>query len=173
MVSHLVCSLSSLLDCFTDAQIGPAAADVARHGGIDVGVGRMRVACQQRRSGHDLARLAVAALHHLPVEPGLLDFPAHRGRADRLDCLDFGGANTVDRSDTGTSGDAVNVYSASAAERLAAAELRARHAQQVAQDPEERRVAVHIDAVCGPVDFDSKGHGALSLLLLTASDVPE
>src|SRR5712692_6432490 len=56
-------SLSSLLDCFTDAQIGPAAADVARHGGIDVGVARMRVARDERRGGHDLARLAVAAPH--------------------------------------------------------------------------------------------------------------
>jgi hypothetical protein len=61
------------------------------------------------------------------------------------------------------------MHGASAAERLAAAELRARHAQHVAQDPEERRVAVHIDAAYGPVDFDSKGHGALSLLQLTAS----
>src|SRR5438132_12267099 len=101
MSASLSARLRGLLDGFTDAQIGPAAADVARHGGIDVGVGRMRVACQQRRSGHDLTRLAVAALHDLPVEPGLLNLPAHRGRADRLDCRDFGAANTVDRSDTG------------------------------------------------------------------------
>jgi hypothetical protein len=33
----------------------------------------MRVALEQRRSRHDLARLAVAALNDLTVEPGLLD----------------------------------------------------------------------------------------------------
>ena len=38
----------------------------------------MWVACEQRRSGHDLPRLAVAALNDLAVEPGLLDLGARR-----------------------------------------------------------------------------------------------
>ena len=38
----------------------------------------MRVAREQRRGRHDLARLAVAALRHLAVEPGLLDPGARR-----------------------------------------------------------------------------------------------
>src|SRR5258708_2595431 len=40
----------------------------------------------------------------------------------------------------------------------AAADLRAGHAEHVAQHPEERRVAVGIDAVCIPVDFNAEGH---------------
>ena len=44
-------------------------------------------------------------------------------------------------------GDAVDVDGAGAAQRHAAAELGAGHAQHVAQHPEERRVAVDIDVV--------------------------
>ena len=54
--------LRGLLDRFANADIGAAAADVAGHRIVDVGVGRMRIACEQRRRRHDLARLAVAAL---------------------------------------------------------------------------------------------------------------
>ena len=44
-------------------------------------------------------------------------------------------------------GDAVDMHGAGAAQRHAAAELRAGHAEHVAQHPEQRRVAVDIDAV--------------------------
>ena len=47
----------------------------------------------------------------------------------------------------------------------AAAELRAGHAEHVAQHPQKRRVAVDIDAVCGPVDFNREGHHALLFFL--------
>ena len=80
----------SLLDRFANAGIGPAAADVAGHCVVDVGIGGIGVAGEERRSRHDLARLAVAALNHLEVEPGLLDLCAHRRRADRLDRRDLG-----------------------------------------------------------------------------------
>jgi hypothetical protein len=46
-----------------------------------------------------------------------------------------------------------------AAERHAAAELRAGHADDVAQHPEERGIAVDIDGVIGSIDLDRKGHG--------------
>jgi hypothetical protein len=59
-----------LLDRFTNAHIGPTATDVAGHRVIDFGVGWMRLARQKGRRGHDLARLAIAALDDLPVEPG-------------------------------------------------------------------------------------------------------
>src|SRR5438309_6224029 len=65
--------LRGLLDGFADSHVGPAAADVARHRIVDVGISRVWVAGEQRRGGHGLAGLAVAALDHLTVEPGLLD----------------------------------------------------------------------------------------------------
>src|SRR5882724_2622064 len=106
MISLLSALLRGLLDRFANADIGPAAADVAGHRVVDVRIGRMRVAGEERRGGHDLARLAVAALNDLAVEPGLLDPGAHRGRADRLDRRDLGFPDAVDRGDTGPGGDA-------------------------------------------------------------------
>src|SRR5262245_39304728 len=61
------------LDGVADAAVGAATADVAGHCTVDVGIGRLGVARQQRRCRHDLARLAVATLDDLAVEPGLLD----------------------------------------------------------------------------------------------------
>src|SRR5271154_6600137 len=62
----------SLLDGGANAGIGPAAADVAVHRAVDVGVGRMRRLLQKRRGLHDLASLAIAALGHVERPPGLL-----------------------------------------------------------------------------------------------------
>src|SRR3989449_11368568 len=53
--------LRRAMDGGADPLIGAAAADV-RHHGVDVGVRGVRVLRQQRGGGHDLARLAVAAL---------------------------------------------------------------------------------------------------------------
>ena len=44
-------------------------------------------------------------------------------------------------------GDAVDMHRAGAAQRHAAAELRAGHAEHVAQHPQQRRVAVDIDGM--------------------------
>src|SRR5947208_10859953 len=70
--ASLTIRFRGLFDRLGDAHIGAAATDIARHRVIDLGVGRVWVARQQRRSRHDLARLAVAALWNFPVEPGFL-----------------------------------------------------------------------------------------------------
>src|SRR3954469_1739913 len=59
------------VDRLADARVRAAAADV-RHGVVDVLVGRARVLAQQRDRRHHLAALAVAALRHLVLDPGLL-----------------------------------------------------------------------------------------------------
>src|SRR6516162_10305508 len=124
--SSLSASLSArlrrLLDRFANAQIGPAAADIAGHRVVDIGIRRMWVARKQRCGGHDLAGLAVAALNDFAVEPGLLDLGACRRCADRLDGRDLRAADAVDRRDAGTDGSAVEVHGASAAQRHPAAE---------------------------------------------------
>src|ERR1700730_13317428 len=78
-LSRRVCGL---LEGIANADIGSAAADVAGHRVVDVGIRRMWIAREERRSRHDLAGLAVAALHDLPVEPSLLDLGGRRGRAN-------------------------------------------------------------------------------------------
>src|SRR5262245_34719202 len=59
------------VDRRADARVGPTAADVG-HRRVDVLVARVRVLREQRDRRHDLARLAVAALRDLVVDPGLL-----------------------------------------------------------------------------------------------------
>src|SRR5262245_32753306 len=98
----IIASLSAgrgLLDCFVNADIGPAAADVAGHRIVDFGISRMRVARKECRGRHDLARLAVPALWHLMIDPGLLDPGARRGRADSFDRRDRRTADAVHRGD--------------------------------------------------------------------------
>src|SRR5881398_268408 len=50
-----------MLDRSADAWVGAAAADVTPQRRVYVGVGRVRLSREQRRGGHDLAGLTVAA----------------------------------------------------------------------------------------------------------------
>src|SRR5512146_1773997 len=63
-------SLRGAVDGRADARVGAAAADVAGHRLVDVGVARVRLGLEQRHRAHDLARLAVAALRHVVGDPG-------------------------------------------------------------------------------------------------------
>src|SRR3954453_17369228 len=146
------------LDRLADADISAAAADVAAHRIVDVRIGRMRFILQQCRRRHDLARLAVSALRDLMVEPGLLDLRANRCRTYRLNRYDFGFTNAVDRRDAGTDGGAVEMHGAGATQRHSTAELRASHAEDVAQNPQQRRVTIDVDAPRGSVNVDGKTH---------------
>ena len=56
-----------------NALVRAAAADVAAHGIVDVGVGGVRFLGEQGDSGHNLPGLAVAALGNVFLHPGLLD----------------------------------------------------------------------------------------------------
>src|SRR5690606_20676218 len=62
-----------LLDALADAGVGTAAAEVAGHGAVDVGIARLRVVGEEGGGGHDLAGLAVAALGDVGVAPGFLE----------------------------------------------------------------------------------------------------
>src|SRR5262249_42491756 len=73
------------VDRGADALIGAATADIAGHGGVDIGVARLGCLDEQGRGRHDLAGLAIAALHHIEIHPGLLQRLALRRVADRLD----------------------------------------------------------------------------------------
>ena len=68
-----------LFDGFANAHIGAAAADVAGHCRVDVRVVGTWCRRQQRRCGHDLPGLAIAALNDFKVEPGFLHLGSHGG----------------------------------------------------------------------------------------------
>src|SRR6266850_940501 len=157
-LSRIARLLNGAVDRGADALVRAAAADVARHRGVDVGVGWLRRRREQRRGGHDLSRLAVAALHDFEVEPRLLQRFALRRLVDRLDGRDGAIADAAYGSDAGSARHAVDVHGAGAAQGDAAAELGARHAEHVAQHPEKRRVRVDVGVARGAVDFDRDGH---------------
>src|ERR1700759_3205497 len=60
------------MDGTADADVSPAAADIARHRRIDVGIAGIGREGQQRRGRHDLAGLAIAALRNVFGDPCLL-----------------------------------------------------------------------------------------------------
>jgi hypothetical protein len=144
-----------------DPPVRAAPADVAGHGPIDVRVARSRRTLQQRTGRHDLARLTIAALHDLEVEPRTLDPRSCIGLADRLDRVMALPSSALTVQDAGASGLAVDVHGARAALPQAAAELRAAHVEHVAQDPQQRHVVRHVNRSQRAVDPQRSrlGHG--------------
>ena len=57
----------------SNPRIGGTATDIAGQRAIDILVSRFRVLAQQGHRGHDLTRLAIAALWYLQSLPGLDD----------------------------------------------------------------------------------------------------
>src|ERR1700761_5100856 len=88
--------LRGALDGFADPDIGAAATDIACHRRVDIGIVGLWRRGQKRCRGHNLARLAIAALHDLQVEPSLLDLGAGRRRGDTFD---GGNSAVADRAD--------------------------------------------------------------------------
>src|SRR6266496_4156897 len=136
------------VDRLADAVIGTAAADVADL--IEVGVGqRAALLSDLGDSGHDLARLAVAALRDVHLEPRLLH---------RVQILADGGRQPLDGGDLVSGGDvphlhgagieglAFDVRRACPAHLETAAVLGSGDAEQVAQDPEQPDVVLDVDA---------------------------
>src|SRR5882672_4841296 len=151
-----------VLDSLADSHISAAATDVPRHGGVDIAVGRVGLGGEQRRRGHDLAGLAIAALRDLQLDPGLLDLLAGGGGTDGLDGGDALAGRGRDRRDARAHRLAVEVDRARAAQTEAATEFRPAHSEHIAKYPEQRRVVVDIDAASFAVDCQRMWH----LLLL-------
>ena len=57
------------MDRRSNSIVRATAAVVARHSGVDLVIGRMRRAFQERGRRHDLPRLAIAALGYVEVDP--------------------------------------------------------------------------------------------------------
>src|SRR5260221_1641515 len=129
-----------------DALIGSATTHVAGHCLVDVVVSGLRSSGQQRRGRHDLARLTVAALHDVEFEPGLLKSLSDRCFSNRFDSGDGLLADGTDRRHARAHGHTVDVHGASAAQGDAAAELRTRDAEYIAQHPQDRSMTIY--SVC-------------------------
>src|SRR5882672_3021657 len=99
VMSGPLLAVRRVLDSLADSHIGAAATDVPRHGGVDIAIGRLGIGGEQRRRGHDLAGLAIAALRHLELDPGLLDLSAGCCGTDGLDRGDALAGRGRDRRD--------------------------------------------------------------------------
>src|SRR6266513_925714 len=154
--------LGGVLDSLADPDIRTAATDVPRHRGVDIAVGWVGICGEQRRCGHDLAGLAIAALGHLQLDPRPLNLSSGGCGADGLDRSDALAGCGRDRRDARAHRLAIKVDRARAAQSEAATEFRAGHSEHIAKHPEQRRVVVDIDAAGFAVDCQRMWH--LSLL---------
>src|SRR5262249_6610561 len=102
---------------------------------------------------HDLPRLAIAALHDLEIEPGLLHFAANRRLADTFDRGDRAFADRADGQEAGSHCDTVDVNGASAALRDTATEFRSGQTEEIPQGPQQGRVIGRIDRSRNAIDL--------------------
>src|SRR6267378_1993532 len=154
--------LGGVLDSLADPDVRAAATDVPRHCGVDIAVGWVGICGEQCGRGHDLAGLAVAALRHLQLDPGLMDLLAGGCGAHGLDRGDALAGRGRDRRDARAHRLAIKMDRARSAQSEAATEFRAGHSEHIAKHPEQRRVVVDIDAAGFTVDCQRLCH--LSLL---------
>src|SRR5512143_1190159 len=93
---------------------GAAAADVG-DGGVDVRVTRLRLALEQRRGRHEHPGLAVAALGHVMLDPGLLHLGQDARGRETLDGRDLLALHRGHGDDTGAHRLAIDMNGAGAA----------------------------------------------------------
>src|SRR5438034_10767147 len=117
----------------------------------------MWIGLEQCAHCHDHARLAVAALRDLMVDPGLLN----RGKsalAKRFDRRDLSPDDGTDGSDATALDVAIDMHGACAALGNAAAEFRSGQSNFIADDPQERSIRFDVEVVDLAVDFQLNRH---------------
>ena len=122
------------MDRYANLLIGAAAADIGDFA-VDIGIRRHRVLLEQRGDRHDHAALAIAALRHVVVDPGLLNFVQDAVLGECFDGRDVLADRISDLNHTRARGSAIDMHSAGAALRDAAAVLRARKPDGISDNP--------------------------------------
>src|SRR6185437_5754185 len=141
------------MDGGADILISSAATDVEAHDFIDIGVGWLRRFGEEGGDGHDLARLAVAALRDVSLNPGLLDGVEAVG-GEAFNGGDVFALKAGDLYGAGAHRGSVDVDGAGAADGHAAAELGAGEAEGVAQNPEERCFGIDVNGLRFAVEVE-------------------
>src|SRR5215471_5651405 len=111
-----------------DPDVGPTATNVSGHDQVDVLVAWIAVRLEERCSRHQLARLAIAALHDIELTPRSLQRLADRRLVQRLDRANLRLPNKTHRRSACATRLAVHVNRAGSAHRDPTAVLRAREA---------------------------------------------
>src|SRR5579859_4271772 len=140
------------MDRRADLIVGTAAADVAVERFINICIGWSRGAREQGDRSQNLARLAVAALRNVYLQPRAL-----HGMADVARKTFYGGdalARQASRRGNARPGwMPIHQDCTRSTHRDTAAELGAREMESVAQDPEQRNVRSGVDHVRFAVDL--------------------
>src|SRR5690349_11891555 len=145
-------------DRAADTVVATAATDVARHGCIDLSIVRLRGPPEECARRHDLTGLAVTALHHVDLEPRLLQPLADRGRADVLDGVDFRRSDAAHGELAGALRGAIHVDGAGTAKPRAASVLGAHQPELTAQHPQQWHLGRDIHLPNGAIDVESIPH---------------
>src|SRR5262249_39704619 len=137
----------------TDTLVGAASADVG-HRFVDVLVGRLRLLCEERCGGHDLSRVAIAALGNVHRRPR----PLHGVRAVRRQAFDrddlVARFHRADGNRAGALHLAVDVHGACAALRDTAAVFRAGQTDLLADHPQQRCIRFYLHVVDLAIDVE-------------------
>src|SRR5258708_3941953 len=153
-----------LMDRGANSHVGSAAAHVARHRMVDVGIRWTADLREQRSRRHDLSRLAIAALWDVETNPRGLHRIGHLALKpfDRDDLRAFDGG---DRRHARAARHAIDVHRAGTALGDAASVLGPCEMQLVPKHPKQRRVGfdIHLDVLS--VDREG-GHRSLSVPFL-------
>lgn len=143
-----------------NARVGAASADVAGEGGIDVGIGGLGVGGEEGDGRHDLTGLAVTALRHVFIDPGLLNGVASVvGSGYAFDGGDGLVGDVGDGGDARPDGFAVEVDGAGAAETHAATEFGAGKFGAFANHPQQGHRGIDVERLGLVVESKIDGHG--------------
>src|SRR4029453_17721032 len=119
---------------------------------VDVLTARLGHLLEQRDSGHDLPRLAVAVLHDIELDPRFLYRLGHAG-GQTLDGRDRASGHGRDRCRARTQRHAVDMNRACATLGDTAAVFRAGETELLADHPQEWRVRIAIELATRTVDI--------------------
>src|SRR5690606_8204208 len=158
--------LGGVMNGLAYPRIGAAAAQVTCHRSVDVLVGGIGGAGEQGRGGHDLPRLAVAALRNGMFDPCPLHGVTGVSR-QAFDGSDLPADGAFGGRYAGAHRLSIHVDGTDAALGDAAAELRAGEAQVFAKHPQQRRLRIDVELVSCAVYRQCQRHWlALAYLLL-------
>jgi hypothetical protein len=138
--------------------------------GVDVRISWIWAFVKQRHNAHDHARLAIATLWYVEIDPGELHgmHPVRRQAFDGGNRLTDRGRN---RNTAGANRSVVDVQSAGPALRNATAEFSAREPKLIADHPEQGSFRCYVDRMANSIHRKLYCHGVPSLIdcFLTAS----
>ena len=146
------------MDCATNARVHAAPTDVG-HRPVDVFVSRLTLVTQQGDRGHDLSRLAVAALRYVLLDPRDLNGMSLFLAGKPLDGDDVEFRDLTQSQPARPYHLPVEVNSASPALGNAAPVLGSRETKVIPEYPEQRGLEVSLDLVCLAVHVQSDHRG--------------